>query len=127
MMNQAEFSLPPTKNNEQPQSYGYLTITPLSLVFFKNTSSTHILKIHFWGASQPSYLELQQAQRFPIVASLLKFKLYLLDAKASQIEVVDGRNNATIGFAALKWPLYMRSVDDKQLYQTPSQNSLSEV
>ena len=38
--------------------------------------------------------------------------------KATEIEVLDSRNNMNFGYAYISWSMYMRSMDDKQLYKT---------
>ena len=56
---QYELSLPPMKNNEVSIPRGHLSITPVSLTFFKKKNSTHMLKFQFWGAEQPTYLQME--------------------------------------------------------------------
>ena len=51
----------------------------------------------------------------------------MIDSQNTQIEVVDGRNNAIVGFSALNWPMFMRSIDDKQLYDPNKDNKNNQI
>jgi hypothetical protein len=107
-------ALPPASRPTTPT--GHFTLTPLSLTLFQQPSARPLLRVTFWGATSPLYLQLGHSQRIPIIASLSKFKVYLIDARVTQLEVVDSRNLKAIGHAGLNWQLYLRPLDDQQLY-----------
>lgn len=109
-------SLPPGQHHRTPK--GQLILKPTALTFFNEQKQNYLLKVTFWGASC-AFTSMQTPIAFPVVAYPLKFKLYLLESKSLQVEVVDSRNGKSIGCAFLNWSLYLRSMDDQQLnYET---------
>jgi hypothetical protein len=75
-------TLPPSKN--AGPKLGYLTMAIEGLSFFNNNKQNCIVKLQFWGSTHPIYIPLLSTETFTIVASLVKFKHYLIDSKATQ-------------------------------------------
>lgn len=105
----------PPSNNTGPK-IGHLTISIDNLTFFSSSKPSCIAKIQFWGAANPIYIPIQSSETFTVIASLVKFKHYLIDSKATQIEIVDSRNYKPIAFAYLNWLTHLRPMEDKQIY-----------
>lgn len=105
----------PPSSNTGPKM-GHLTISIDSLTFFSSSKPSCIAKLQFWGSANPIYIPIQSSETFTVIASLVKFKHYLVDSKATQIEIVDSRNYKPIAFAYLNWLTHLRPMEDKQVY-----------
>ena len=104
----------PPSNHTGPKM-GHLTLTIDNLTFFSSKPNC-IARIQFWGSANPIYIPIQSSETFTIIASLVRFKHYLVDSKATQIEIVDSRNYKPIAFAYLNWLAYLRPMENKQIY-----------
>ena len=113
MQEQKVPSLPPGQQYHSPK--GHLTITTIALTFFQQSHQQPLIKVIFWG-THPVLAPIHSPLVFPVISGPLKFKLYLVESRTTQIEVVDSRNGKSIGCAFLNWELYLRSMDDQQLY-----------
>ena len=105
----------PPSSNTGPKM-GHLTLTIDNLTFFSSSKPSCIAKLQFWGSASSIYIPIHGSETFTVIASLVKFKHYLVDSKAAQIEIVDSRNYKPIAFAYLNWLTYLRPMEDKQVY-----------